>query len=113
ALPSLACTLDGKWQSHKTKTLAELYGSKVSNSQKLKLAKVYGKTIIEYANCNTMVVHANGAKTQHTFETIEDSKSAVIIKDTATGEMNMLVKEGNCYKIPVKGMAFYEHFCRL
>lgn len=113
AQASIACTLDGKWKSHKTKTLAELYGSKVSNSQKMKLAKVYGKAIVEYSNCDTMVVYMNGGKTTTTFETIEDSKSAVIIKDATTGDMNMLVKEGSCYKIPVKGMAFYEHFCKL
>ena len=111
--PSFACTLEGKWKSHKTKTLAELYGSKVSNNQKLTLAKVFGKAIIEYSNCDTMVIYMNGGKTEHKFQTIEDSKSAVIIKDLATEEMTMFVKNGNCYKAPVKGMAFYGHYCKL
>ena len=112
-LPANACTLEGTWKSHKKKTLGEMYGSRISNSDKMKLAKVFGKAIVEYSNCNTKVVKLNGGKTVYTFEIIEDSHDSVVVKDTSSGEMTLLVKEGNCYKTPVKGMAFYEHFCKL
>ena len=113
SLPSYACTLDGVWKSHKKRTLAELYGSRITNSEKMKLAKVYGKAVIEYSNCNTKVVRYNGGTTTSTFEIIEDSHDSVVVKDVPSGDMTLLVKYDNCYKIPVKGMAFYEHYCRL
>ena len=90
-----------------------MYGSRITNGEKLKLARIYGKAIVEYSNCNTMVVKLNGGKTTSTFEIIEDSHDSVVVKDNKTGEMTLLVKYENCYKKPVQGMAFYEHFCRL
>ena len=113
SLPTDACTLEGTWKSHKKKTLGEMYGSRISNNEKMRLAKVFGKAIIEYSNCNTKVVKYNGGKTVYTFEIIEDSHDSVVVKDIPSGEMTLLVKEGNCYKTPVKGMAFYEHYCKL
>ncbi len=113
SMPALGCKLDGQWKSHKTKTLAELYGTPNSNREKLKLAKVYGKAIVKYSNCNKATVKLDGYIDEYSFEIIEEKTTFVTIKYLATGDMAIIKFEGNCYKAPVKGMAFYEHYCKI
>lgn len=113
AAPTMACSLEGKWKSHKTKTLAELYGSRVSNDTKLKLARIYGKAILNYRGCTAMTESLNGYKTEYQYDLVRDSNSTVILKDHSNGELIVITLQGSCYKVPVKGMAFYEYFCRM
>lgn len=113
SMPALSCKLEGKWKSHKTKTLAELYGTPNSNSEKLKLARIYGKAIVQYSNCNKATVKLDGYIDEYSFEIIEEKANFVTIKYSASGDMAILIFDGNCFKSPVKGMAFYEHFCKL
>ena len=111
--PALSCKLEGQWKSHKTKTLAELYGTPNSNSEKLKLARIYGKAIVQYSNCNKATVNIDRYIEEYSFEIIEEKASFVTIKYLPSGDMAILIFDGNCFKSPVKGMAFYEHFCKL
>jgi hypothetical protein len=108
-----ACPLNGKWKSDKAKTLAELNGTNISADRKAKLSKLFGRMVVDYKDCKTAVVDFGGKKSEFNFKVVEESPSALVIKDAESGEMTRMTLEGNCYSVPVKGMGFNEHFCKL
>lgn len=108
-----ACTLEGKWRADKTKTLAELYGSRVSNAEKMKLAKQYRDATIDYSGCNKMYTRRGKFEEIRHFEIVEDTREYVIIRFKGSDEMALLTRQGRCYKTPVQGKAYYEHYCKI
>lgn len=109
---SAACTLEGEWRPHKTKTLAELYGSRITNDEKMKLAKDYRNMVVEYSGCNTMTTRIGSRESTRYFDTLEDTDEHVIIRYHENDEMARLTKDGQCFKTPVQGKAYFEHYCK-
>jgi len=107
-----ACKLDGKWKSHKSRSLSELYGSKLSDDRKIKMSRLFGQMVVEYKNCQVAVVDFEGIKTEYRFQIVEESSSFVVIKDLSTGDLSRMDFYEKCYSTPVKGLGFNEHFCK-
>lgn len=110
---AFGCTLEGQWRADKTKTLAELYGSRVSNAEKMKLAKQYRNATIDYSGCNKMHTRRGKFEEVRHFDIVEDTREYVIIRFKESDEMALLTREGKCYKTPVQGKAYYEHYCKI
>lgn len=113
SLSASACTLEGQWRADKTKTLAELYGSRVSNAEKMKLAKQYRNATIDYSGCNKMHTRRGKFEEIRHFDIVEDTREYVIIRFKGSDEMALLTRMGKCYKTPVQGKAYYEHYCKM
>lgn len=110
---SIACKLEGKWKSNKSKTLSELYGSALNNRQKMALSKIFGKSIAEYRDCNTLILEFEGKKTESSFEVIGESSEQVTVRYISDGEITKIRLEGDCYSVPIKGLGINEYFCRM